>query len=126
MTVNQEKQKLLTHERLTTLLDYRAELGIFYWNVSRRGPVRAGDRAGHIVKGHRQIKIDGIQYYEHRLAWFYVTGKWPADLIDHSDLDKGNNPFSNLREANNSEKYVQHQMLGTKSCGHEGCFLVRH
>lgn len=103
MTVNQGKQELLTHERLTALLNYCAELGIFVWKVSRRGHVHAGDRAGRVVKGYREIKIDRVTYYEHRLAWFYITREWPKFSIDHIDQNKGNNRFSNLREATYSE-----------------------
>jgi hypothetical protein len=115
MTINHEKQKNLTHEQLTTLLDYHAERGIFYWKVSRRGHARAGDRAGRIVKGYRSIKINGIVYYEHRLAWFYVTKQWPVDQIDHEDLNKSNNRFSNLREASQSQNTFNRTRLRTRN-----------
>lgn len=49
--------------------------------------------------GYRRINVDGVKYYEHRLVWFYMTGEWPKNQIDHIDGDRLNNRFANLREA---------------------------
>jgi hypothetical protein len=51
-------------------------------------------------KGYRRVRLFGKKFFAHRLAWLYVTGNWPVDQIDHINLDKGDNRFSNLREAN--------------------------
>jgi hypothetical protein len=96
------KQQLLTHQRLTQLLDYCPDTGIFCWKVSRSN-VHAGDRAGRAIKGYREIRIDGVAYYEHRLAWFYVRHEWPISYLDHINLDKADNRLSNLREATKSQ-----------------------
>ena len=37
------------------------------------------------------------------IAWFYMTGVWPKNEIDHKDLDKSNNKWSNLREATHQQ-----------------------
>lgn len=49
--------------------------------------------------GYRRVNVDGAKYYEHRLAWFYMTGAWPKDQIDHVNGDRSDNRFINLREA---------------------------
>lgn len=43
--------------------------------------------------------VDGQNYYAHRLAWLYMTGRWPKEEIDHIDNDRTNDRFDNLREA---------------------------
>ncbi len=91
------KKTSLTHERLVSVLAYNKSTGIFTWkkqyHVSKIGR-QAGSRCRYL-----HIKIDGEAYKSHRLAWFYVTGKWPELEIDHRDGDKFNNRWRNLRQA---------------------------
>ena len=90
---------MITHQRLIELLDYDPESGIFRWRVAR-GCKPAQSVAGYRERrGYIMIKIDGaIPQYAHRLAFLYVTGRWPIE-VDHRDLDRSNNRWSNLREA---------------------------
>lgn len=86
----------MTQDDLKDILRYELKTGFFYW---KSGP-RAGKRAGSIGShGYRQIKIGPKFYTEHRLAWFYVHGRWPSDCVDHVDRNKLNNSIDNLREA---------------------------
>ena len=91
----------ITPEILKSLLDYCHETGIFRWKVDRKG-VKAGDIAGCIRKDpgnpYRLIQVCQRTYGAHRLAWLYMTGKWPEDQIDHINQVKSDNRFCNLRE----------------------------
>lgn len=90
----------LTHARLTELLSYNPETGQFVWRVSRRPSHKAGDLAGSVSgAGYLLIGVEGFQYRAHRLAFFYMTGRWPQELIDHVNHDRKDNRFLNLREA---------------------------
>lgn len=94
---------MLTRDRLVEVLDYDAESGHFYWKICQRRDL-IGERAGRVLPdGHRQIEVDGKKYYAHRLAWLYVTATWPPTDVDHRDLQKDNNAFSNLRLASRSQ-----------------------
>jgi hypothetical protein len=90
---------LITQERLKSLLAYDADTGKFRWCVKRpRCTVNAvaGTTTHH---GYTAIKLDGITYRAHRLAWLYVFGTWPASELDHINRKRGDNRIANLREA---------------------------
>jgi hypothetical protein len=103
----------LTQERLKELLKYDPETGLFYWLVDRYR-VKRGDRAGSVSPRHRYriIRLDQRNYAEHRLAWFYMNGEWPPAEIDHADLDRQNNRWSNLRSATSSQNKANRQSRG--------------
>lgn len=100
---------VLTREELAALLDYDPESGVLRWKVGRRGTARAGDIAGTEFNGYRWISIKGTKYLAHRLAFLFMTGKWPAKFIDHVDGEGLNNAWSNLREASNAQNQQNRQ-----------------
>lgn len=85
----------LTAERLREVIHYDPVTGIFTW-------VASGKRAGTAptkTRLYRRIGIDGGEYLEQVLAVLYMTGRWPADEVDHDNRDKIDNRRVNLREA---------------------------
>jgi hypothetical protein len=94
---------LVSAARLRELLEYTPETGIFAWRV-QRSRVRAGGVAGSpCADGYVGIKIDGVLYWAHRLAWLYVTGSWPVGQIDHINRVKHDNRWCNLRDVSAKE-----------------------
>jgi hypothetical protein len=112
---------MLTQERLRELLDYDVETGEFRWKVSTTRSVKVGAIAGNLHRaGYRLIRIDRKARLAHRLAWLYVTGEWPPHEIDHIDLDKDNNRWTNLRLATRSENKANCRMPRTNTSGYKG------
>lgn len=100
----------LAHERLKEVLSYDSQTGFFVWRKQLGPKGKVGKQAGtpH-TRGYVHIMVDQKLYLAHRLAWFYVTGRWPADQIDHLDCNRSNNRFANLREATNSQNNQNRQ-----------------
>lgn len=93
----------LTSERLRELLSYDSETGEFIWRVSCKG-TKAGDVAGtNSSERRRHITIGYARFKAHRLAWLYVYGEFPKNLIDHINGDPTDNRIMNLREATMSQ-----------------------
>jgi len=120
----------LTQERLKEVLHYCPDLGLFWWKERADGGKRtnswnarwagqlAGSRSTH---GYGKVKIDGVVHFLHRLAWLYMTGEHPREDIDHKNLRKTDNAFSNLREANRSQNNTNKRCASVS--GLKGAFL---
>jgi hypothetical protein len=92
-------------EYLRDVLSYDPETGVWVWlNPPNHNTRLRGKVAGTVRQdGYRKIRINGVPYYSGRLAWFYMTGEWPKEEVDHRDRDPSNDKWSNLREATSSQ-----------------------
>lgn len=90
----------LTKQRLSELLNYDANTGIFTRRVALSRSVKVGDVAGykHPQKSYISLFVDGKRYKAHRLAWLYVNGVWPNAEIDHINGAPDDNRIQNLRD----------------------------
>jgi hypothetical protein len=113
---------LITHERLSSLLRYNPHTGTFRWKKRRsHSNASIGDIAGCVcATGRRIIKIDGRIYYASRLAWFYVTKKWPDHEIDHENRNPGDDRWGNLRPANTAQQTWNIGIRKTNTSGYIG------
>ena len=99
------KAKTLSAKRLRKLLNYAPATGVFRWRV-RRGRNNVGTVAGciHPPKGYRVICIDGKIYRANRLAWLYMTGKWPKLEIGYINHKTSDARWANLRAMTPSQR----------------------
>jgi len=117
---------MIDQARLKELLDYNPLTGVFTWRL------RPGERknlntwldgriAGTIHTGktgykRRCIRVDGRIYRESRLAWLYMTGKWPEHTVDHINHNALDNRWANLRDVSQIENmYNQGKRKNNKS-----------
>ncbi len=94
---------MIAHNDVLEWLDYNPWTGFFTWRKRPSPTADVNERAGTLLpNGYRQIKLKGKKYGEHRLVWFWMTGKWPAPMVDHENGIKSDNRWKNLREASRS------------------------
>lgn len=119
--------KKITHAQVLEYFEYNPQNGNLIWKRNQ-GRARKGMHAGTPNSGgHIRIRIFTRFYYAHQLIWFYVTGKWPLNDIDHKDLDPGNNRWGNLREATRSQNIMNTRIRMDNTSGVRGvCFHKTH
>jgi hypothetical protein len=110
----------LSRSTLRKYLKYDPASGEFRWRVARPG-VPAGSIAGHkSAGGYTSIKLHDVDYKAHRLAYLYMTGKWPKHDIDHIDNRKQNNRWANLREATRMQNLMNIPVHKDNPSGYKG------
>ena len=124
---NSIKRNDLTEELLKEWLLYNPLSGEFLWvKTNANGSTRRGRQAGYTdTDGYVYIKLFGIKYRAHILAWLYMTGSFPQGVIDHNDQVKSNNVFSNLQDVTQAENSRNIANQNTSNTGHQGIWFNR-
>jgi len=121
--VCKDPKNLISHEELKRLLHYDPETGCWVWLVPPRGRY-PGSRAGctHRTEwGPRVfIIIRGKSYRSNKLAWFYVTGKWPSMIVDHKNRVSDDDRCNNLRLATGTQNNANCKMRSHNRVGLKG------
>lgn len=114
------KTELISHKELLEEIFYDPQTGIFTRKKSCKG-AKAGDIVGCLRKdGYLVTSIHKKFFYLHRLAWFYVYGEHPKNLIDHIDRNKKNNKIENLRIVNYAENSQNSNKHKDNTSGYKG------
>lgn len=116
-------RKTLTADELRERLHYDPETGIFRWRKTPR-PGFVGKEAGYIdTHGYAIISIDFVAWKAHRLAFLYMTGEWPKETIDHRNMRKSDNRWSNLRDATAAQNQANNPKYSCNTSGAKGVFV---
>lgn len=103
----------MEQEYLKSILLYAPKRGVFYWITPPAGHGDLlGEEAGCSVTGKKTyhvIQVDGKKYKRSRLAFLYMEGRWPSDLIDHINGNSTDDRWENLREASFTQNAWNHK-----------------
>lgn len=118
-------KKNMTQELLKQYLYYDPLTGHFTWVYKHCNKVIPGARAGSVSSayGHRVIHLFGALYPEHRLAWLYMTGKFPVNHVDHINHNECDNSWANLREVTQQENNMNQSKRKDNSSGVVGVWI---
>jgi hypothetical protein len=120
-----EKEAQLSARELRKLLDYEPATGLFRWRVKRRGRpygwMPVGTVAGSIwPTGYRIICINYVRYKAARLAFLWMTGRWPSAFVDHINRDESDDRWENLRPVSISQNAANSWRGTTNALGLKG------
>ena len=110
---------IISQARLKEVLRYDEATGEFFWLVKPNRRVLIGSKAGSKCGVYTAIRIDGVAYYAHRLAWLYMTGVL-HDEIDHENRFGTDNSWENLRIATRSQNQCNTGLSRLNTSGVKG------
>ena len=103
----------MTYDEVKKVLQYDPSTGVLTWLAPTSRKFKKGDVVGsHDSDGYLIVRIRGITYKQHRLAWLYMTGAWPAHQVDHANGIRDDNRWINLREATQSQNSMNAKPKG--------------
>lgn len=108
---------------LRRYIKYDAESGVFTWlDRPPYSSVRVGDVAGYRSNANIVVKLRGRLLYAHVVAWWFVTGEWPKNEVDHKNVDGFDNRFENLRRATRTQNACNRRASSKTGAGLKGAF----
>ena len=104
----------MTRDELIQKYVYSPEEGVFR-------SIRTGKQVGYKCKtsGYTIIQVGGKKERAHRLAFFYMTGRWPK-VTDHINRVKDDNRWENLREVTQLENCHNRSLNKNNLSGYRG------
>lgn len=97
---------MITQAELKAITKYNPETGVFTRTVKASNQPVGSEMGNLNADGYHHMRVNGKTYKRSRLAWLYMTGEMPAELIDHKDRVRNNDIWDNLRAASSSENAV--------------------
>jgi len=113
---------MISLEEVKRLVNYDPASGLFFWtfkNSNHDVGTIAGRRNS---RGYIRIKLLGKDYYAHRLAFLFMTGVWPKEVVDHKNGRQSDNRWTNLREATQAQNVLNSKVQKNNKSGFKGVY----
>jgi len=108
---------MFTYEEISEVLLCNPSTGRFFWLPRPRSMFLSEEHQTSWNKenawseceatinenGYKVIYVLGFCILAHRAAWLLYYGKWPENIVDHINGDRGENKKSNLRDVSHAE-----------------------
>lgn len=104
---------------------FHSDLAFAKWNKTCAGKtITVLDQYGYI-KVRTRIHGVKLNLSGHRVAFVCMTGRWPTEMVDHINLSRADNRWSNLRECSRSENYQNAGPKNNNSTGFKNVSVTR-
>jgi hypothetical protein len=110
---------------IRSYISYDPVTGDCIWINTTSSKISIGDIAGTILCAGNDLKyivirLFGVGYKAHRIAWLLSYDQWPTGLIDHISCDGTDNRLCNLRAADRSQNQMNRR--SRKTTGFKGVY----
>lgn len=109
----------LTPGEVRRLFTYDPETGELWWAVGKRGRQRGKPVGCKKESDYLAFYIGPRKLYVHRVVFCWMLGRWP-EQVDHKNLDRGDNRWSNLREATSGQNKMNRMKRRDNTSGFKG------
>lgn len=109
---------MITHDEVVRLVTYDPLTGVFMRLKRTSNFSDMSKPAGSLSHwGYLEFRLQGKLYKAHRLAWLYVHGVWPSEVIDHINGVKTDNRLANLRAVSGAVNNQNRRVPGIRNSG---------
>lgn len=114
----------LSADKFRELFRYDPETGSLARLARAGGRACQAGHAGYVdPRGYPRVQINRRSHLVHRLAFLYMTGRWPDGDVDHIDGNTGNNKWSNLRIATKAQNLANAKRSKHNTSGFKGVYF---
>jgi hypothetical protein len=100
------QSEITDYEAVRLLFNYDPETGKLTRKVTVSSRALRGMTVGcKNAAGYLVVRFQGKLHYVHRLAWLWMTGVWPAQVLDHENRNRQDNRWENLRSVTHSANH---------------------